>query len=256
MSVLNTEKIGTPICKIIGGRFANKIIFVANKKEAEDIIKPFKKLSLPEDNGVFQQIFDPDAERNVGYISGPPGSGKSTYICKSVKEWRKLKKNKDKPIYLFSAKKTDKSLDDIEPKRIIIDKSLVDDPLDFNDFENTLCIFDDIDALKGSVKKAVYQLLDDMINVGRDKFIDVITTNHTPTGGKDTAASINGADYIVYFPYAGSKKINYLLENYVGLNPKSIKTIKNTNSRWATIIKTFPQIVYTENFISLISELE
>ena len=43
-------------------------------------------------------------------------------------------------IYLFSHLKEDPSLDGIEPKRIKIDSSLYEDPLDVEEFQES-CIF-------------------------------------------------------------------------------------------------------------------
>ena len=41
---------------------------------------------------------------------------------------RKVKK--DIPVYLFSSLPDDESLDSIKPKRIVLDDSLIDDPID------------------------------------------------------------------------------------------------------------------------------
>ena len=76
---LNFDKIGVPLCKVIGGKYNNKIIYTTtNDEEDEKITKSFKKLILT-DGGKFQQIANVQNNR-VMYITGASGSGKSTLL--------------------------------------------------------------------------------------------------------------------------------------------------------------------------------
>ena len=83
-----------------------------------------------------------EREREISYITGPSGSGKSAYTRKYLEQWRK--KNKDKEIYMFSSLPEDDSLDEIKPKRIRLDASLHEDPIDIDEFADSVMIFDDI----------------------------------------------------------------------------------------------------------------
>ena len=124
---LNLDGVGRSLCKINGGKYNKKTISVfCDGKDDDEIKKPFNSLKLSPD-AKFQQIPDKDTERQITYITGASGSGKSTYIKNYCKEYKKIFKKNE--IYLFSSLGEDESLDEIQPKRIKIDQSLVDDPL-------------------------------------------------------------------------------------------------------------------------------
>ena len=119
--MLNLNKVGRPLCKIEGGKYANMIVSVNDKfsnqeeEQDENLIKEFKRLRIPNDSK-FQQIPDTTSERQIVYITGPSGSGKSTYTRKLIEQFKK--KSKDIPVYTFSALPEDESLDSIKPQRI------------------------------------------------------------------------------------------------------------------------------------------
>ena len=121
-------------------------------KEGEELIKEFRRLAIPNDSK-FQQMPDTTKEREILYITGCSGSGKSTYTRKFIEQLKEAKE--DIPIYLFSALKEDESLDSVGPKRIELDESLVDDPIDIKELSHSVVLFDDIDVIpeKGSGKQ-------------------------------------------------------------------------------------------------------
>ena len=92
----------------------------------------------------FQHIPDKTRKREILYITGCSGSCKSTYTRKFIEQVKKSKK--DIPIYLFSALPDDESLDSIKPLRVQLDDSLLEDPIDIKEFDNSVLIFDDIDV--------------------------------------------------------------------------------------------------------------
>jgi hypothetical protein len=165
-------------------------------------------------------------------------------------------KKSDK-VYLFSSLEDDESLDDIKPKRIVIDKKLVDDPLDTEMFKDSMVIFDDIDVIRDKeIKEAVYDILNGILEIGRHFNIDCILTNHLPSNGKDTRRILNECHSITYFPHAGAgRQQRYFLENYAGLDVKEMKKIKKMNTRWATIFKTYPMCVMTEKDLFTFDDL-
>lgn len=249
--MLNIEKIGNPICKIVGGKYDGQIIYL-NTNDSITVKKSFNRLRI--EDGKFQQLPNFQIERNIWYITGPSGSGKSTYTFNISKEWV-IGKKKNKDIYIFSALKEDPSLDKLKPKRIMIDDMLIDDPFHAEDFENSLVIFDDIDVISNKHhREAVIKILNEILEIGRHNNVSCIITNHLPTGGKDTRRVLNESHYIVYFPHSGSKKqINYLLNQYIGLDNDEIIKIKKSKSRWACIYKNYPMIALTERTINVLS---
>jgi hypothetical protein len=248
--MLNLNKVGRPLAKIIGGKLDKKVVSVFTDGEDEEkISKTFNSLKL-EKGSKFQQITDEDAERFIGYITGPSGSGKSTYIKNLCKEILKIRKKTN--IYLFSAKNEDESLDDIGLKRIKIDNSLIEDPLSIEEFERgDIVLFDDVDVIGNKAhREAVYTLLNQILEIGRSYGINAIYTHHLPTGGKDTRRILNECHWTVFFPHSGSTHgLKYLLEKYVGLDKNELKKIKKMNSRWCCIFKNYPQVIMTENVI-------
>ena len=253
---LNLDKIGRFLCKIDGGKYNNKIVSVtATLDEKDDLIKPFNCLKLT-DGGKFQQVPDPETERQILYITGASGSGKSTYTANYIKSYKKMFPTN--PIYCFSALKDDESLDVVKPERIMIDDTLWKDPIDVSEFKDSLVVLDDIDVISDKKQReAVYNVMNQILEVGRHFRITCVITNHLSTNGKDTRRVLNEAHTITWFPFSGSNVgLKRLLEDYCGLDKKTIKYIKSLKSRWATLCKHYPNVVFTEKDIWLPSELE
>ena len=80
---LNIEKIGKPVCKVVGGRYNNKQVSVCtNDEEEEESSRVFTSMALTD--GKFQQIPDTTADRQILYITAPSGAGKSGWgRCKA-----------------------------------------------------------------------------------------------------------------------------------------------------------------------------
>ena len=260
MSQLNFDNIGRKLAIINKGKFNKKIVSVYTDKTDEDdeaITNSFNSFTI-KDEGKFQQLPNFDLDREIGYITAPSGAGKTTYICNYLKEWKK--KHKLNNIYLFSSLNEDVSLDAMEPKRIIIDNTLLTQPIGIDDFkEGDMVLFDDIDVISVKThREAVYKILNQILETGRHRKISCLVTNHLVTNGGDTRRILNECMFITIFFGAGSiKGINYLLENYIGMDKKEIHNMKkkSKDSRWTTIWKTYPQIALTEKNVWLLSEV-
>ena len=126
-------------------------------KDDEALIKEFKQLKIPND-AKLQQVPDTTKEREIVYMTGPSGSGKSTYARKYLEQWKK--KNKDKEIYMFSSLPEDESLDDVKPQRLRLDSSIYEDPIEVDEFKDSVVIFDDICVISDKkIRDAVYNIL-------------------------------------------------------------------------------------------------
>jgi hypothetical protein len=250
---LNLDKIGRFLCKVDGGKYNNKIISVTpSLDEKDDLIKPFNCLTLT-DGGKFQQVPDPETERQILYITGASGSGKSTYTANYIKHYKKM--YPDNPIYCFSALKDDESLDVVKPERIMIDDTLWKSPIDVSEFKNSLVVLDDIDVISDKKQRdAVYSVMNQILEVGRHFKITCVITNHLPTAGKDTRRVLNECHSVTYFPHSGTARgIKYLLQEYLGIDKHQTKKIKGLKSRWATIFKNYPNVIMCEKDIWLSS---
>ena len=213
---LNIENIGRRLCKIDGGYYNNKILSVNTDNDDENLIKkPFTKYKIS-DSGIFQQIPEQkkDDTREILYITGQSGSGKTTYLSKYLKCWKKQFKTND--IYVFSILKEDKQIDDLNVIRIPIDQDLLENPIELEDIEEySMLVFDDIDVISNKkIKTAVYDILNKILEIGRHKSLYCIVTNHMPTS-RDIQRTLNECHTITYFPQSTTRAVIYLLENYI-----------------------------------------
>ena len=161
-----------------------------------------------------------------------------------------LKKNQ---VYLFSCLTEDESLDEVKPKRFRIEDDLVTDPIKPEELSNSLVIFDDIDSLANKkIKEAVYQLLNEILHIGRHHKISAIITNHLPTNFNWTRIILNECHICVYFPSFATNKVKYLLEQYVDLENKEIRRFKRMNTRWVAVFKWAPRIFLSEHEIGFL----
>jgi predicted AAA+ superfamily ATPase len=249
----NFDKIGKNIAIIKGGKYDKKRLSISesNTNEDDEFIKEFTKFHI-HDEGKFQQVPDKNKEREILYIVGASGSGKSTYATAYIKEVQKI--HKDYPLYVFSTLTDD--FEELDPKRIRIDKDLIDNPITIEELKNSICVFDDIDVLPDKkVRESLIGTLNQILEVGRHFNVFLIMTNHLATNGKDTKRILNECHSITIFPHSGSgRNITYLLENYAGLDKKDILKIRKLKSRWATIFKHYPQCVLSEKNAYMLHE--
>lgn len=258
--MLNLNKVGRPLSKIDGGKYNGHVVSVSDnltqhpEAEQDSIIREFRQLKIANDSK-FQQVPDTTKEREILYITGPSGSGKSTYTRKFLEQYKK--KFKDRPIYLFSSLPLDESLDKIKPKRVRLDSTIHSDPIEVEELKESVCIFDDIDVISDKkIREAVYNILNQILEIGRHYKITCVVTNHLPTNGKDTRRILNEAHTITYFPHSAGGKIKYMLEEYVGLDKKQIAYMKKRNSRWCTVFKNYPQVYMMEHEVGMLNILD
>lgn len=253
--MLNLNKVGRPLCKIEKGKYNGMVVSVSTDHngggEGDELIREFKRLEIPNE-AKFQQVADTTKEREILYITGCSGSGKSTYTRKFIEQLKKVKK--DIQVYLFSALNEDESLDSVEPKRIQLDESLVDDPIDIKEFENSVVIFDDVDVIPDKkIREAVMKIMNLALEVGRHHKVNMVITNHLPTNGRDTRRILNEASSFTYFPHSANARIKYFLTEYVGIDKKMVTYFKKQNTRAVTIFKHYPMCYLCDHQVGLVS---
>lgn len=196
----------------------------------------------------------PDTKtRQVCYVAGASGSGKSTWISNYAKQYHKLfPKNK---IFVFSRVEEDKCIDKLKCTRIIMDEQLIEDPIHPEELADSLVIFDDTDTIPDkNLKNALNDLKRDVLEIGRHSNIYVCITSHMLTNYKETRTILNEAHLIVFFPSSGSSyQIGYMLKNYFGLDSKQIDRIMKLPSRWVCAKRNYPQLIMYERGIYLLS---
>lgn len=257
MLSLERRKDARPIAIIKGGRYNNKIVYIHDEKQKAIFKSQHKKGDpLVVTDGVFEIL--PTEKTRVSFTGAPSGAGKSTLCANYVKYYKQLYPRA--PFILFSQKNKDKVLDVLKPHRIIVDESIVEDPIEVEDIpNNAIVVFDDIDHIMDKkIQNAVNTLKAQCMEIGRARGIHVYIIQHLINGNerKLTRSTMNEMQSWSFFPNAGSTRpIEYCLQQYFGLDKTKIKKILDLNSRWCCLLKEYPQVLISENFIIMLKDL-
>lgn len=204
----------------------------------------------------FEKAVDVSQEREVIYVSGMSGAGKS-YFCRQYIE-RYRKKYPKRNIFVFSSLPSCKTLDKLKYlKRIKINEpEFMTRNLSAPDFADSLCLFDDIDVIiNKKIKTKVYDIMNSILQIGRHHNATALVTSHNCTNGADTKITLNEATSIVLFPKAsGNKSLLYISDAYLGLDSKQAKDLKNIEGRFVCIVRSHPRCVFSLKKIYLLSE--
>ncbi len=242
-----------PICYVIGGDADGVTVYAvdeANKKRLP--IKDFEVV-----DGVFQPLLNTKTSR-VNYAAGPSGSGKSTWVGKAIKEF--LKDHPSTPLFLFSRVDEDSAFDGLPFTKILLNQELIENPLNVEELpDNCLCVFDDIDTINNDkLLKSVYNLMGQVMEVGRHKNIEIFITCHLILGNnrKMSRTIMNELSTFTFFPKACSPAHSeYALVTYMGCTKKQVKKILDTESRWVTLFKHYPPIVLDDHQVTFLSKI-
>jgi len=209
---------------------SKKKLYISDNND--DISATHKDIKLPT-NQTFQMI-PTDKERDIIYITGQSGSGKSYFTKLFADEYKK--KYKKREIYLFSAIDDDESIDSIKDlKRINI--------------KDSMCIFDDVDTITSKqIRNKVFGILNMILQCGRHANISVVYTSHICCAGAETKLILSEAHAVVIFPKTmGNRSLKYLCDSYFGMDKEQIQKIKQIGGRHAIIHKTYPMVVMGAN---------
>jgi hypothetical protein len=252
---MNFEQIGNPICKIINETTKKKIvnIYMAPLELAKTIEHPASTIEVP-DGELMQHL--PYQNKTAGntrqivYISGASGSGKSFYTSLYLKEYLKLfPKNL---IYIFSSVEKDEALDGISKriKRMKLDEKLVNTPLTIEDFKDCLVIYDDTEMLSNPMLIQKLNAIKALImTTGRHTNTFYIETSHVTGGSKNRLILIEAHSVTLFLISMGYKQIKYFLETSFGFSMDQIRMIQNIKSRWVTLFRTQPITIMHEHGI-------
>ena len=250
--MLNFESIGSPVCVLKSGtnKKPGPTIYLASPEQLDEVMNPMSEFSLnqPKYKDVHLEVaVNTELERQIIYVSGASGSGKSFRVRRYVDEYQKAYPKRS--VYLFSAISEDDSIDKIKNLiRIPISETLIADDLTASEFENSCVIFDDCDTISNSkLRKAVMKIQDDILQTGRHFKVTAVITSHVSTNGKDTRLILAEAHAITFFPSnMPQRMLKYLLESYMGLDKADISKVKNMQGRAVSYIKGFPRCLVAD----------
>jgi hypothetical protein len=191
--------------------------------------------------------------REVLFIAGSSGAGKSYYASKYTEKWLKIFPQGE--CYLFSRKDKDPVFDK-QPRirRVKINDDLIKVPVNVTtDFlPNSLVIFDDIDSLEKHYYEMISRMILDILEVGRSYKIYCIVINHllNPNNRKLGRVLHNESHYITIFNKDNIRAQRYFLNNYMGYDKDKTDQIINTkNTRAITIHRHYPNFIITDSKI-------
>ena len=256
---MNFEQIGLNICKIKQKNNDNKKnkkntdvnIYMADKDKYKQIKYIIPSIELNDDNEVMQHL--PYVSKNgnlrqVLYISGASGSGKSYYTSDYMKEYAKMyPKN---PIYIISSLEQDKKLDEVKnTKRIKLNEAFYDTQITINDFKDCLVVYDDTEMIANKlIQEKITNIMNLILTTGRHTNTYLIVTSHNTNAGHKTKLILLESHCITLFLYTmGHMSLKYLLETSFGFSKKQIDVIRKLDSRWVTIFRTSPITIMHEN---------
>ena len=127
--------------------------------------------------------------------------------------------------------------------------------LQAKDFADSCVIFDDVDVLTNkAIKKQVFLILDSILQTGRHYKTSFIFTSHAACNGLQTKIILNEATQITVFPKtSGNKALNYLADQYLGLDKHQTAALKKVSGRWLTCVRSYPRCILTEQTCYLLN---
>ena len=257
--MINFEGVGDPVSLVVKKNDKpTKKGTIASVSFDDEVNEPFPAVELDIKHR-FQLIPNTKKERNVIYITGASGSGKSYFTKQYCGYYKKF--YPDNPIYVFSSITDDETLDKASNlfKRVKLDEEFLKEDFDIKDFKDSLIIFDDTDVIRSKpLKMKVRQILEMILQTGRHTNTSVIYTSHLANNGNETKIILAECHSLTIFPTTlQSRSFRYLLEQYFGCDKDQQRKIKELGkkSRAVSIIKTNPMIVMSDNYIGVLNEI-
>jgi energy-coupling factor transporter ATP-binding protein EcfA2 len=190
-------------------------------------------------------------ERELLYIFGPSGSGKSFLSKKYAILYKKYKKGND--VFVLSHVKNDKSFDGMTYKHIPVEKEILEN-VDLETLADSLVIFDDTDSRDKELQKMVDSLKDDIAQRGRHHNISAIFTTHMACNFLRTRVLLSECDKFIVFPGSGGKKQQeYMVVNYGGMAKSFFNSLGGYKSRWMMFNVRYPNYIVHDHGVQLLS---
>ena len=219
-----------------------------------DSAESSSEVELPP-NSTFSLLPSSDAKtREVWYVAGPSGSGKS-YIARGL-AMEYHSQFPDRPIYLLSKLSEDSTLDKLKYLVRIDPSKLVENPItDLDMLKDCMLIADDVDTFDKETDKVVQKLIDDIATMGRHSNTTLLFLTHYLSNYKKSRLLLMEATHFVLYPMStGSHAFNYTMKTYLGIDKEEATSIRKAGSRWVCLKKSFPQYMVTEHSAKIMNQ--
>lgn len=213
-----------------------------------------------DDEGILEPLPTHEkAQRDVIFITGKGGSGKSYWVGQYAANFKKdFKVGADRIILFRKTLEEDPVLDKIGLTQIAIDDEMITDPIDIEelageDGKPTLVIFDDTDNLKDKTLQAeIARIKNDVIENGRKLKMYLCLVSHQPCKGAATKSILNGATKLVFFPaFNSGRTLKYCLDSYCDIPESVTKKFKELHSRWICLSRDVPTYITFEKGVMM-----
>lgn len=246
-SISLSKKGGRPVFRVKSGSKDKNVKFYVdteydNKKE---LVKQYSN------SGLLQLIPNKKGNRDVIYVSGISGVGKSTWVRDYAKEY--IKKFPSNNVIVISPKKHD-IFDEIKCIRIKCDEqNFVEEPINIEDeLSDSLVIADDYESCDKPIRDGIINLLNKICIEGRQYNISCCIITHTFSNFLSTRTLLSESHYLVIFPGTSMHQFKTYAKNHIGLSNDQINKIINVRSRWVCIHKNFPTFYLTSNEFNIL----
>lgn len=254
---MNFENIGISPCVITHRRdrsFREIPIYISGRTRRNEVMNRIDNIVVDEQNDEiiehmpYQDLKNGDS-RQILYISGSSGSGKSYYTSMYLKRYHKMfPKN---PIYIFSALSEDKVIDECKNTVRINFKDegfYKADYTDIKKFKNSLVLYDDTDMISDSFIQTKIKALQNLIlTTGRHEGVFCIVTSHECCAGLRTKLILTESKSITLFTDTmGYKTMLYALQSGFGFSKQQVDEIRKLDTRWFTVLRTAPICIMHE----------
>jgi hypothetical protein len=185
------------------------------------------------------------------YVAGKSGAGKSTFTAQYIREYQEM--FKERRVILFSTHDDEKAYRKLNITQVELDAEFVENPPTLDELAECLVVFDDTDNLQDKKLQAVINGVNaDLLANGRKYNIHVITLAHQLMDYGRSRTLLNEANRVVFFNGGSAYHIQRYMKVYAGLEPKQIRRILNSKSRWTCIGLTLPNYVINEHEVYII----
>ena len=193
----------------------------------------------------------PDKQSERVFVAGASGSGKSFWTASYMREYMEM--FPARRIFLFSTHDGEKAYEPLEHHAVALDETFAETPLTLDALSDSLCVFDDCDALQDrKLSKAVEALNLDLINNGRKYNIHVVTLSHVLMGYSKTRCQLIEANRVVLYPGGNDYHAKRWMKIYGGIPDKWGRAILEEKTRWVCFDMRMPRSFVTENAVVLI----